>query len=669
MGNDPENERNLVSPSAAFESGYVPFTTTPEGNGQGPNQLYRAPPNELDNMVEGTSSPYDARPAAHTAGTIDQSYVSAGEASDNRGLASHMNHDEFASPPPPPRAPPSSSSNDGIMLGHPLLPAALPAALPPVENRRPGRPRGGRLPEVEQYYRAVAQMNHVRPRRLVSSAALNSPFAHQSIAAVSDQGAGQGLGSGGAFMGFNTDNKAYQDPGDGTPGDMAGQTGGPAHFAAHLGFGTQQPLGSVQGFAAITPGGDQHAQHAQHAQHSHPSYRYGSNSNNNNQFPAAAATSHSGGPPQFSNPHFSSFSSFSPPHQPRQILPPSPTPYERPQLRLASAPAQLPPGMAPLPTALLHDLPASVTERPTFQRIMRQATDPNHLPPNITPEQAQFIQQAQIHAAKAKFDRVRDANNKSAKRGRYKRMATTVALADEILRQRAEMSRFEDEAQELSDRMERVEAVMPGITGLREVVHGEDSPFFGGGRGGGESSEEQNQGYGDQTEVVVVGVLGITLPQPSMAEEDEERDLFGSPVRQQQNVPAPRNGEDGGPAQSNAFELALPSSEGPTTEELALDRAFLKEAHEMRLQLIDAVRGDRLHELGFGCHDEIDAVVQRGRQIRQMLGQRDDDWDKWVAAPAPLGRRKRALTVDEDEDGEDDGDGGGRKRAKKAAKA
>ena len=82
-----------------------------------------------------------------------------------------------------------------------------------------------------------------------------------------------------------------------------------------------------------------------------------------------------------------------------------------------------------------------------------------------------------------------------------------------------------------------------------------------------------------------------------------------------------------------------------------------------------AVRGDRLRELGFGCHEEIDAVVQRGRQIRQMLGQRDDDWDKWVAAPAPLGRRKRAVTVDEDEDGEDDGEGGGKKKAKKAVKA
>lgn len=306
------------------------------------------------------------------------------------------------------------------------------------------------------------------------------------------------------------------------------------------------------------------------------------------------------------------------------------------------------------------------------------ATDPKQLPPNVTPQQAQIIQQTQVHLASAKFDKVREANNKSAKRGRYKRMATTVALADEIMRQKAEMKHLEEENDKLSDKLVRVESVMPGITNATEVIGGPQptnmqQPAHG--HGGFASSatssffDEASQTFkssaSNNYESSQSNALGITLPTMT--------DVFGSPI-QHPNASAM--------SQSNSFNLTLPSNSGTSTvpsvkvddtnqddpednpdePDLSLDRQFLREAHDMRLQLIDAVKGDKLHELGFGCHDEIDAVIQRGRRIRASLGMPDDDYDRWIPPVSNAGRRKRSA----DEPKEEEAKAPAKKRAKRS---
>jgi hypothetical protein len=291
------------------------------------------------------------------------------------------------------------------------------------------------------------------------------------------------------------------------------------------------------------------------------------------------------------------------------------------------------------------------------------ATDPKQLPPNVTPEQAQILQQTQVQLASAKFDKVREANNKSAKRGRYKRMATTVVLADEIMRQKAEIKRLGVEKDTLNHKLERVESVMPGLTNATEVAHGSQltdfnqhghhatnttSSFFD------KASQSFKSSGSPEYESSHSNALGITLPTMS--------DLFGSPIQQ------PQPSET---AQSNAFGLTLPSTSdmctGPSeqpvedthqdnsednsdTSDLSLSRQSLREAHEMRLQLIDAVKGGKLHELGFGCHEEIDAIIQRGRRIRESLDMPDDDWDRWTPPAANVTRRKRCADAGEEEE-------------------
>ncbi|KAH8911505.1 hypothetical protein BR93DRAFT_965291 [Coniochaeta sp. PMI_546] len=636
-----------------------------------------------------------------------------------------MNHPS-SSPPPPPRVPPNSPSYSGFPLGQPTFAAALP-----LENRRPGRPRGGRLSAIEQYYRAVAQLHYAQPRRLPGLADFDTSVASQVAAPVLGQAADQSSGRSSGQLGANMDTQPSQGLVDGLigglanglVGSMAGQSVGLADLRANAALGNQQQSsGYASSMSQVAPryAGDfpnmpspASSAHAAHHTFSNASTLMNSCASDQGFNPAVSDTPpiHSPSPtslrrqPTLSQmtahpqvavpPQVGTSYNFTAPPQPAgpspygglpqhgtapQFLAPThaaPTAQTQPPALFAqtsSAYTQAPADNAPHPTqlappappTLIHDLPASVTARPTFQRILRMATDPKQLPPNVTPQQAQIIQQTQVHLASAKFDKVREANNKSAKRGRYKRMATTVALADEIMRQKAEMKHLEEENDKLSDKLVRVESVMPGITNATEVIGGPQptnmqQPAHG--HGGFASSatssffDEASQTFkssaSNNYESSQSNALGITLPTMT--------DVFGSPI-QHPNASAM--------TQSNSFNLTLPSTSGTSTvptvkvddtnqddpednpdePDLSLDRQFLREAHDMRLQLIDAVKGDKLHELGFGCHDEIDAVIQRGRRIRASLGMPDDDYDRWIPPVSNAGRRKRSADEPEEEE-------------------
>ncbi|OIW28332.1 hypothetical protein CONLIGDRAFT_373372 [Coniochaeta ligniaria NRRL 30616] len=759
-------------------------------------------------------------------------------------FATTMNHGTpDASPPPPFRVEPRPTDS----LEQPSFPSALP-----LENRRPGRPRGGRLSAIEQYYRAVAQLQYDQPRRLPRLADFDTAVAAQFSGAVRDQTAAELSGHTGGGMGVIMDRATNRGLAGGQAGSLdqpeVGQAASyfagpvldqmasrhPGYASGQLGVNTDSPAnrGLAGGYASgpaeqvggqhgqpgcttnLAPGNQQqsgpypysstswaapgfagdHQSTSSPADGAYPTRRtfstastmMGSSASDQGINPAASDTasfhSPSSGnlrhqpllpplaaiappqaaaappsyqytaPPQLAGPspyaappQYSSATQLPAPNtiapaaqtslpplasiaQPpaQTYLPPlamatqsnppafaqtrpayqqapsayqhTPSAYQQqapthtapqqapthtaPQQAQPSQPAHLAPMAAP-PT-LIHDLPASVVERPTFQRILRMATDPKQLPPNVTPEQAHMITQTQVTLASAKFDKVREANNKSAKRGRYKRMATTVALADEILRQKAEMKTLRRENERLGDKLERVEGVMPGLADAAEVVHGEhqasSSAFdqfgqFGGG-GGATSSffDDAAQSFdasgGSEYESSLPNALGIMMP-------DDMPDFFGGGPSQQ-----PLPSVEMSP--SNAFGITLPSastadtsttvpSEQPKEENnsefnleanpeaatppppptLTLDRQFLREAHDMRLQLIDAVKGGKLQELGFNCHEEIDAVIQRGRAIRAGLGQADDDWDRWVQPPSNVGRRPKRA-VDEEDDGEEE---------------
>lgn len=291
-------------------------------------------------------------------------------------------------------------------------------------------------------------------------------------------------------------------------------------------------------------------------------------------------------------------------------------------------------------------------------------TDPRQLPPNITPEQTRLLQQTQVHLASQKFDKVREANNKSAKRGRYKRMATTVALADEIMRQEAETKRLREENVSLNHKLAH-----GVVDGTQHTAFDQHNPYTTGGTAS--YVDEASQSFTSSYESSHSNALGIILPSMS--------DLFGSP-----DQPGPSTATS---SQSNSFNLSLSTTTTDTTADtsvvtsavtspqpaettqeqdsrspdsdhdadadgkpdedtLELDPQFLREAQDMRRQLIDAVKGGKIHELGFGCHEEIEAVILRGRRIRESLGQSDDDWDRWTLPIATtLGRRKRSAAA------------------------
>jgi hypothetical protein len=129
MGNTMENGRDLVSPSAAFEDDYVPFTTTPNNYGRHSSNSYAAHLNEFGE----NPSPYDRRPVTHSSDITNHDYVTRDVSGDNRRVLSPMNHDDSPSSPLMPKAPPSSPVNPVFALRQPSLPTPLPS----LKSRHP----------------------------------------------------------------------------------------------------------------------------------------------------------------------------------------------------------------------------------------------------------------------------------------------------------------------------------------------------------------------------------------------------------------------------------------------------------------------------------------------------------------------------------------------------
>ncbi|KAB5535380.1 hypothetical protein GE09DRAFT_1227363 [Coniochaeta sp. 2T2.1] len=868
-GSNEANPGSHASPSAVFEAGYVPFSSTP-----------RAPSVYSDSEIPIPSVESDDDPESTTP---------------ERSASSDM------VPAAPPNSPVASSSS----VGQPLANFALP-----IQNRRPGRPRGGRLSDAEQYYRAVAASLHAaQPRGMSALAAFN-------VLQGADQTPGQGNTGLAAPAGFQR------------PQGGAGTSGGPlasptgqslfsatatlngADFRSFPGFispgsnntSSYRPVSNASTLASGSRASDQDsnpgtsntvstpddlllalrpqpqvtaptrsgpftrqstAQHLANSSHiegqsgasgqasvtqsaqtagkgafapqriptpfhfgdeedqsdtsndvtssdssveiitgdnfTHPNVAGQSNTDNNFTRAQAQNTPRSAMAARYDPVHPSDqftqqSSQFTPSalqeiqssflqsdQSPVQVSDQNPivtqsstqnqsqnqTQHQTQnevqyQTGLFSQFPSFASGPFRNPFTLLHDLPPSVFQRPRFQKVLKMATDPKQLPENCTPEEAGILQAASIHVASAKFNKVREANNKSAKRGRYKRMAATVSLADEVMRQKFELKKLREEKNELAEKIGRVESVMPGITNIEEVNHGlpsidppqnnppqlvplyrqacdaglsssffndgnqsdASSSFFNAGNQTGATSSffnDGNQQYDSGTQHFNDGAqqyntasdlfipsdynysshdnpLGIM--QPNMS------DLFGSPFNSDQSFQpfdannnyinptsdACTNSLIFPPAAGGSGPSNLPNSSPqpdesasntgagayipiPDNVNLSLHSSFMREAQEMRLQLIDAVRAGKMHALGFGCHEEIDAVVQRGRKIREMLGLSDPDWDGWKpsAQPSGSGRRKRTnaeVDVDDDDDGEDEyvgkGKGVARKRGRKS---
>ncbi|KAB5577907.1 hypothetical protein GE09DRAFT_1260800 [Coniochaeta sp. 2T2.1] len=851
-GSPSSNEANPgshASPSAVFEAGYVPFSTTP-----------RAPSVYSDSEIPIPSVESDDDPESTTAGRSTSSDVV---------------------PAAPPNSPVASSSS----VGQPLANVALP-----IQNRRPGRPRGGRLSDAEQYYRAVAASLHAAQPRGMSALALAAFNSLQGVGQAPGQGStglaapaafqrphggtgtsgrplatpgGQSLFSATAtlngadfhsFPGFNSpgssntssycplSNASTLASGSGASGEVSNasntestpddlslalrpqpQVAAPTRSGPSTRQSTAQRLANSshieEGFSSPTvptpfhfgdeedqsdtsndvTSSDSSVEIITGDNFTRPNVAGQSNTDNNFAGAQAQKTPRSAMAARYDPVHpgdqltqkSSQFTPSAPQdiqssplqsdQSPVQVSDQNPTVTQSStqnqnqnqtqhqtqnevqyQTALFSQFPSFASGPFRNPFTLLHDLPPSVLQRPRFQKILKMATDPKLLPENCTPEEAGILQAASIHVASAKFNKVREANNKSAKRGRYKRMAATVSLADEVMRQKFELKKLREE------KIERVESVMPDITNIEEVHHGLpsvdppqnnppqlvplyrqaydaglNSSFFNDGNQTGGSSSFFNAGnqtgatssffndatqqydsgtqhFNDGTQNFNTGTQqynnandqfipsdcnysshdnALGIMQPNMS------NLFGSPFNPNQSFDNFNTNNNYIDPTSNAFNNTLtfsPAAAGPSNLpnhspqpdesasntgagahipipdniNLSLHSSFMREAQEMRLQLIEAVRAGKLHALGFGCHEEIDAVVQRGRKIREMLGMSDPDWDGWKpsAQPSGSGRRKRTnaeVDVDEDEDGEEEGyvgkgKGVARKRGRKS---
>jgi hypothetical protein len=340
----------------------------------------------------------------------------------------------------------------------------------------------------------------------------------------------------------------------------------------------------------------------------------------------------------YSTPPQPSSSSTMPSQNSSFSLPAGPTTTN--QTAAAVVPATGPAAAAQVPLQVR----GSAGYRHALQRIARRAAV-SRVHAMIPAEREQFTEE-QVREATDKFSKVREANNKSAKRARFKKMATTVALADETLRLNGEVARL------------RAIIARHTLGGAASSSMPRGSLNLGMGSLLGPMSYSPDFGLGLNGMTNTLG--GPTMPNPYAL----------SAMSSSLSLPA---------ADNNADDNNPPLPPCPT-DHLVVDRGLVQDARDCRKQLIDALLTDKIRPLEFGCHEEIEGIIVRGREIRRLLGVADEQWDRWVppveGAPSTNGGRRRRREREDDggEDGSDDeyvdggkkGKGKGKKRARKA---
>lgn len=236
--------------------------------------------------------------------------------------------------------------------------------------------------------------------------------------------------------------------------------------------------------------------------------------------------------------------------------------------------------------------------------------------PTMTAAQLKMIEDHNLHVVTKRTESERVRNNMSAKRGRYKRMAVTIAIADEVLRLRIENQRAHEELYR--------EKVVNGRLVKQLETAGVDIPsmnphptpagtFVGG-----------NTGH---------GMLNLA---PLM-----QQGMYGASTGYNEQLPS-------------IDRVYCPDANGKyhmTSDHLALEDVWAVKAEETRNELIRDLKTDKIALLGGGCAEQMISVITRGEEIRALQaksGDENEDEEDAVGdiqqASIPKSRKRKAKT-------------------------
>jgi hypothetical protein len=237
----------------------------------------------------------------------------------------------------------------------------------------------------------------------------------------------------------------------------------------------------------------------------------------------------------------------------------------------------------------------------------------------------------------------RDRNNMSAKRGRYRRMACTVAIMDEVYRLKLEVQRAHEELH--SEKILKASLTRQlEVAGVRPALP---------------PTPAATGPIGDGT------ILGTLALQQGFSGNHNYSNALTLP-------PLPTVGQIYGPDGNGKFHLP--------TDHLALDDSWCQRAENTRKELLVDMP-EKIAALEGGCLEEMQSVIDKGNKIRTMLAdheskrgmlQEEPDWDGQGLSSTPglskktIGKRKTRTVSDELE--EEDGGGALRRSARKSVR-
>lgn len=276
---------------------------------------------------------------------------------------------------------------------------------------------------------------------------------------------------------------------------------------------------------------------------------------------------------------------------------------------------------------------STVPNTPANQTVSSTSTPPLiKIHAGMTPEELRKAKEHNLGVQLQKADANRNRNNMSAKRGRYRRMACTIAVMDEVYRLRLEVQRAHEELH--AEKMLKASL-------LHQMQSAGIQPAL-------PPSPATTGMIRDGT------LLGALAAQQGFGGNHDYSDDFSLP-------PLPTMGLVYGTDGNGKFHLP--------TDHLALTESWCRRAETTREELL-ADMPQKIAPLEGGCLEEMQSVIDKGNKIRAMLANHNNngvvpmgqpDWEAEIMSPTPgllkntIGKRKARTAAQELEVEEDDG--------------
>jgi hypothetical protein len=242
--------------------------------------------------------------------------------------------------------------------------------------------------------------------------------------------------------------------------------------------------------------------------------------------------------------------------------------------------------------------------------------------PTMTAAQLKKVEDHNLRVMNKRTESERVRNNMSAKRGRYKRMAITIAIADEVLRLRIEVQRAHEEL--YRERVANGRLVKQLETAGVHVPPLNPSP----------------------TSAGTVGRCNADHDMLNLSHAMQQ-ELYGASTGYNEKLHS--IGRVYGPDVNGKYHLP--------SDHLALDEVWAAKAEETRRELIEDLKTDKIALLEGGCAEQMISVITRGDEIRALQAKAGDENEdeedavgdvQQVAIPKSHKRKAKTPVVEEE---------------------